>query len=128
MEDRYLFRAWNKAHKKMFKVYQIDFKHSLLYCELEEGTTHTFGMCFCELMQYTERKDKNGKLIFGGDLIEDYHGDNYLVDFRYGAWCLIHSPVCGEEREGKCKWDYLHGFINLEVECEIIGNIHEDKK
>jgi len=79
--------------------------------EVEEVLPETVG-------QYTGLKDKNGKMIFEGDVI---HVDNYdegwdsIVEFKGGAFAA--------DVEGK---DYDYTAIGwLEYEVEVIGNIHE---
>jgi uncharacterized phage protein (TIGR01671 family) len=89
------------------------------------------------LMQCTGLKDKNGKLIYEGDIIkttfetidgEDYEDEeNYTqIDFRQGQFCYVYNPCTTEEYadhlfvDWSCDWD---------ASCiEVIGNIYENKE
>ena len=69
--------------------------------------------------QFTGLKDKNGKEIYGGDIIKTVTGGNMVInwDNRKASFVI--------DREG---WAFRHFFGEaLEAdECEIIGNIYEN--
>ena len=115
MSDRFKFRAWNKHHKKMYDVYQIDFNCGLIFCDSAEGTTHTFGFIDCDLLQCTGLKDKNGVLIFEGDILT-YKGTKKITI----EWC---TETASFMIFGGADWPV---FIrhNKSNDFEIIGNIH----
>jgi len=76
------------------------------------------------LSMLTGLTDKNGKEIFGKDLLQSDNGDKFLVDFRNGSWVIVHEPTCGAEIDGECKTDLLFDAIKV-YKFEIIGNQYE---
>lgn len=108
--SRFKFRVWDKVSKRYF------------YLELKFGdngyhpdfiTDPVFEQCTC-------LKDKNGELIYEGDIVKcDRDFDDGRVGlikkvaFFDGAFCL--GNLDGFD------WYYLNKFHNI----EIIGNVHE---
>jgi len=74
----------------------------------------------CEIMQYTDLNDKNGRLIYEGDIVRmNWIKTEYIgyVEFNNGSFNLVGNNkivICGM---GKIYCD----------SCVIIGNIHENK-
>jgi uncharacterized phage protein (TIGR01671 family) len=132
MNDRFKFRAYNKELRKMYEVNTI--------CPYEDNYTKG-GEVFLngiqynsfyfpeevEVMQCTGLKDKNGKLIYEGDILGGiYHG--YI---EYCDECKCFQLKVKDYGCLACEGD-LHWYEIVEAEeqneLEVIGNIYENKE
>ena len=126
MNDRFKFRVWNKNTHSFTTGGAIKFG-GLCFVDEED-----FGIKLGEhqecyiIEQCTGLKDKNGNLIYIGDIIKcgngplntatvEYANGENFIDGIY-PFNLYHD--CGDECHCQLR-DYP------EYACEIIGNIHE---
>ena len=118
------FRAWHKTWEEMGKVKRIRFDdEGNVTTVLFEGKilgvdTHADEI---ELMQSTGLKDKNGKEIFEGDIV-DYKGREAVVKWHGSYASFIYRFVDGL-KERVSEWDPL--FLAC-YHFEVIGNIYEN--
>lgn len=82
------------------------------------------------LMQYTGRKDKNGKEIYEDDLVRNFHqGDNQPFIYNYTAGRIKFNngkwSVCQDKLGSTPLTDYIYPKEE-HCEVEVIGNIYQD--
>lgn len=113
------FRVWSNEFDSFLGSY-----HNQLYLNFETGRFTKDNDRDYILEQYTGLKDKNGKEIFEGDILnickEEYplDDDNFKkVGFYNGAFCA--------ENIGVIYHDYLINSVNRPY--IVVGNIHENK-
>lgn len=109
MKDRYKFRIYKKVQKRM--LYDVTYLNPLLLDEEiapEEAKNHV-------LMQCSGLKDKNGRLIYEGDIvgfIDPYENDKIMT-----------MPVSWESTSIVTGFNFGEIFANG---VAVIGNIYEN--
>ena len=99
------FRAWDKDEKKM--VYK--------------NVPETFYNYFPEfIMQFTGLKDKNGKEIYEGDIVQ-WQAGFYKAKRNQN----MHDTIVFEEGTFKTQ-KYSMFVFTIANQCEVIGNIFEN--
>ena len=109
------FRAWDSANARMLQLHNISSKFS----DIEN-----MGFLDLPILQYTGLKDKNGKEIYEGDIVnlipDGYVKELATVEWDYdnASWvyCRISSLEIVHGSKVYVKWKPV----------EVIGNIYEN--
>lgn len=115
MNDRFKFRVWDEG---MFE----DSKPHYEYASVYTGLTLKMATGHHPIEQCTGFSDKNGNLIYEGDIVKSPNNSNGLVVYYdiTGLW------RCKENRENGM-WELPLYDLVRNYGVEIIGNIHETK-
>lgn len=115
------FRAWLKKRQEMDnEIDHISWLEDELYC-IGDGITYMVSAEDLVLMQSTGLVDRNGKIIFEGDIVrmakDVYSEPTYyeVVRHRGGAYRL-------ESKQHGCELWLRH------TDCEVVGNVYENQE
>jgi len=110
------FRAWNGNYKQMKEVFGTDLKGKRVFLDINLMSWWMFN--HCKLMQYTELKDKNGKEVYEGDIVQDSNGKRYVI-----KWGINSNGYIAQTSAVHCN---VYSSYHLVPKTEVVGNIYEN--
>lgn len=119
------FRAWHNELGRMMSIKNMWFQASRIEeLELNDAVMNEHITAYpdeIELMQSTGLKDKNGKEIFEGDVV-DYKGRKAIIKWN-GSYASFIYRFVDELNKRSAEWYPLYLAY---LKCEVIGNIYEN--
>lgn len=139
MQNRFKFRVWDKKRKCYIKNPEptplLQANGLLAYFTNNPDAMNNYDIQFC-----TGLKDKNGKLVYEGDIVTyddrdiyPYHTPilNAVIEMRKYQWCMVYyrKDIINADTRKPAEqktWLGFDDFITSRI--EVIGNIYENKE
>lgn len=125
------FRAWDERNAEMVysdkeDAFYINPKGAMFMYALpkpEPGLDVKYFIDY-KLMQYTGLKDKNGKEIYEGDILNAYHNEFEVYEIAAVKYSAPAFTLGRYWKDGSHDWYSMEQYDSYEL--EVLGNIYEN--
>lgn len=138
MKDRFRYRVFDNDDRKMHDVIFLNYENNSVEWYNDNNKKRAAFIEKVPTLQCTGLKDKNGKLIYEGDILDLYVSSKklyrYEVKYEIGSFMLVSQdeifdfPNVWNDNVYPLSQLYFEyqNEENCIYQCEIIGNIYEN--